>query len=122
MSAVRLWGPVALYTGLIFWICSASRPIPGQQYFPQMDKLCHAVEYGPYAALWLRAIRGGFGHLSWRKSLLLALAATALVGALDEYYQSFVPLKSSDLWDIAADTFGALIGLWFCRRWAARIL
>ncbi len=35
--------------------------------------------------------------------------ATTLYGALDEYYQSFVPARTSDIADVGADFTGALL-------------
>ena len=36
-TAIILWIPVVLYTGVIFWLSSESRPIPGIETFQQMD-------------------------------------------------------------------------------------
>lgn len=84
------------------------------RFFLQMDKVWHLIEYGPYGLLWIRAIRGNFPGFSRTRSLLIALAAVAVVAALDEYYQLFVPLKFSSFWDGLADTIGAAIGMWIC--------
>ena len=35
--------------------------------------------------------------------------ATTLYGGLDEYYQSFVPARTSDIADVVADFTGALL-------------
>ena len=90
------------------------------QYFAQMDKLCHLAEYGPYGWLWVRAARGTFPKLSWPRVFAVALAGASLIGGLDEYYQSFVPMKFSSVWDGLFDTAGAAAGLWIYRWRSAK--
>lgn len=107
---MKLWAPVLAYTGLIFWISSEPRPIPGIEFFPQMDKVCHFTEFLPYGMLWLRAWRRTWGRAGWKQVWGAALLAAATVGALDEWYQSFVPGKVPDVFDWSADLFGALMG------------
>lgn len=49
-----------------------------------------------------------FGWLR-RHDIWAALMATTLYGVLDEYYQSFVPARTSDIVDVVADFTGALL-------------
>ena len=42
-------------------------------------------------------------------SLIKSLALTVLYGILDEYHQSFIPLRSPSLFDIYVDTAGGLL-------------
>lgn len=111
---------MAFYTGLIFWLSSGYRPIPGMRYFEQMDRLYHLAEYGPYGWFWIRAVRGTFPKLSGFQLLAVALAGASLIGGLDEYFQSFVPMKFSSAWDWLFDTMGAAVGLWIYRWRSAR--
>lgn len=72
------------------------------------DKLVHAGMYAGLAALILIAVSMlrpvGFGTAA---VLLVAIAAYA---AADEWTQSFVPTRSADIWDWAADVAGAALG------------
>lgn len=109
--AINLWLPVALYTAFIFWLSSKARPIPGIELFPQMDKICHFLEYAPLGLLWLRALGSGpTGKKSWRGLCLWAFLAAAATGAADEWYQRFVPIKETDLFDWTADLGGIALG------------
>jgi len=121
-KGVGLWGPVILYIGFIFWVSSSYRPIPGIEFFPQIDKLFHALEYLPLGTLLIRAFYRTWGQAprggppaamgrSWRAGLrAVTLLAAMIVGALDEWYQGSVPGKETEFWDLFADTVGAALG------------
>lgn len=115
---IWFWGPVAAYTGLIFWLASSTRPIPGMDLFPHMDKLFHGVEYLPYGVLWIRAVRSSnlirdrflSGKIRWRSVLAIAFLCAVTVGALDEWTQGFRPFKTADFLDWGADAVGVFLG------------
>lgn len=74
---------------------------------PGLDKLVHLVLYGVLGFLVTRA--------AWERPRAWQPVAAALVGvlvyaALDEWHQTFIPGRSSDLLDLAADAVGALAG------------
>ncbi len=107
-SRLSLWAPVAAYMALIFWVSSMSSP-PSPDGVD--DKLLHFVCYGGLAALALRATAGGqLAGLTWRAALLAWAIATAY-GATDEFHQSFVPHRSVELADLAADAAGAALAV-----------
>lgn len=92
---------------LIFHYSSESDPLPAVTEHV-WDKILHLSEYALLAALFCRAFRGeGVG---WPAAILLALVATSIYGASDEWHQSFVPLRSSDVHDWIADTLGGALG------------
>lgn len=107
---LSLWLPVAAYVGFIFWLSSAPRPLPGIRLFPWLDKGYHLVEYTPLGALLTRAIRWTFLRMRWPAMGALALALAAVVGASDEFYQSFVDERVSSPWDALWDAGGAALG------------
>lgn len=72
------------------------------------DKLLHTLEYGALAFLLARAVWGE--GLSRPAALVAAVILTSAYGATDEYHQSFVPNRSSDVADWMADTVGASLG------------
>jgi VanZ family protein len=102
---LQLWVPVAIYMALIFGISSLSSP-------PDLstsigDKGAHGLLYFGLAALLVRALAGG-----WWRSFGVGVAAAAvtlstLYGVTDEVHQMFVPPRTAELADLAADAIGS---------------
>ena len=105
-----LWGPVLVYTGFIFWLSSAPRPIPGIERWPWLDKVCHTVEYAPLGSLLARAFRRSKERWVWSRVQAFSLLCAVAVGGMDEWYQRFIPLRVSSLWDLLWDGIGAALG------------
>jgi VanZ family protein len=103
-----LWGPVVLLTGLIFYV--SSLPDPGPLPSSVSDKSAHFWAYAVLGALWMRALAGGVPPGVTRGRFITAVIATALYGASDEFHQLFVPGRSAELADLAADAAGGLVG------------
>lgn len=85
------------------------------------DKVVHFAVYGLLATLVAR-LGPGWRGAAW------GLFAASLFGATDEWHQSFVPQRSSDIMDWIADTTGAALAValyagwaWY-RRWLERDL
>ncbi|HET7226635.1 MAG TPA: VanZ family protein [Candidatus Eisenbacteria bacterium] len=110
------WLPVLLYVTVIITVSSQPNlQVPLQ--FTNADKLFHAAEYFGLGVLLARALRRS---LPTRRVVVAAIAALAigvLVGASDEFYQSFVPGRDSSVYDLLADTMGCAVAqfafLWF---------
>jgi len=107
--------PAAAYAALavgwaaaIFWASSRPNPFP---FLPEgvltQDKLLHAVAYAVLGALVFRSLSPRLGVA--RAVAVAALVATAY-GATDEWHQSYVPNRTADPGDLAADAVGALAG------------
>jgi VanZ family protein len=74
------------------------------------DKTAHFAGYALLSVLALRAWAGGrLAGISWRTALA-AIIFASLYGVSDEIHQVFVPGRSSDIADAAADAFGACAG------------
>ena len=74
------------------------------------DKWIHVVEYAVLSALYCFALlrtRPGWSRVS---ICVVAVALAALWGGIDEIHQSFVPNRSADPYDAAADAVGAVVG------------
>lgn len=106
MSSHR-WLPPLLWAACILILTS----IPGSHIpvlpFRYFDKIVHLAIYGVLGWLTARAWTNG------SRVSAAALAAIALVscfGAFDEWHQQFIPQRSMELLDWAADTTGAAIG------------
>ncbi len=101
------WLPPLIWAAFILILTS----IPGSDIptlpFRNFDKVVHLTIYGVLGWLTVRAWAGG------SRATAAALAAVALVscfGAIDEWHQQYIPQRSMDLMDWAADTAGATIG------------
>ncbi len=75
------------------------------------DKIAHFVAYAILAALSLRAT------LTPRRlgTMLAVVLAVSVLGAVDEWHQSFIPGRSMSVLDWCADTLGALTGVFAAR-------
>jgi VanZ family protein len=71
------------------------------------DVSLHSLGYALLGALLLR----GFAQARWRGvtagAVLLAIASAAAYGAFDEWHQRYVPGRTADVRDLAADAIGA---------------
>ena len=98
----------ATYAAMIFWESSRANPLP---FVPKSifdhDKLLHAGGYavlGAFLRLALARVRPA------RRALVLAVLLASAYGATDELHQLFVPGRSADVRDWAADVVGATAG------------
>jgi len=87
--------------------------------FPGADKMAHFGFYGVAGflfVLWRREIgKGAAGAVVW------AAIFAALLGAVDEFHQQWIPGRSMDLLDWVADVVGGTAG-GFCSAVAASML
>ncbi len=107
--------PALLWAGLIWW--SSSTPGDGSSWLsapwldlPMLDKVAHALLFGVLAAL-LR-----YAGASGRTAFVAAVAW----GGVDEAHQAFVPGRTPDLADLAADAVGAALAVAAVRSFALR--
>lgn len=96
---------------LVIFVLSS---IPGGR-FPEVhvvhaDKMVHVVIYGLLGSLFYFALRTST-HQKTLFSIAAATFLTTLYGASDETHQLFVRGRSADLFDIAADMVGGLLGV-----------
>lgn len=73
-----------------------------------MRKTGHFVGYGLVALTWLRAWWLTLPKSGFLKDAGLALASTAVIAASDEIHQSFLPNRTSSIWDVMIDCSGAV--------------
>ena len=64
----------------------------------------HSLAYATLALLWFTASRGGGAARS-----LAAVGAVAVMGAIDEFVQSFFPSRGADVHDWLVDCCAALV-------------
>lgn len=115
---LRSWLPVVLWAALIFTASSIPGPKLPEIHTWFSDKLEHAVVYGVLGALCFRALRRTTA-LPSAPAAALAAAIGLGYGVTDEVHQLFVPQRSFELLDMAADASGAAVGasiVWLSSR------
>lgn len=83
-------------------------------------KAGHIIGYGVLCLLFFRAWRATLPKLEmkWSQSwALLALSMTALVAALDEWHQSYIPSRTGTVHDILLDSSAGLLVLILIYLW-----
>jgi VanZ family protein len=101
------WLPPLLWAAFILILTS----IPGS-HLPALpsrnfDKVVHLAIYGVLGWLAMRAWASGSRLTA---AALVVVVLISCFGALDEWHQQFIPQRSMDVRDWAADTAGAMIG------------
>ena len=109
----RNWASVFVYMAGLFALSAISNPpaVPGEP----SDKFLHGILYAGLGSVSLRAVVDRrWSHVTARRVVDAVLIAMAY-GAFDEFHQSFVTGRQSDVADLAADGVGAAaaaIALW----------
>jgi VanZ family protein len=101
-----LW-PAAI--ALLIFAASSRSTVAGPR-LPYFDKVVHFSVYGLLGTLVCRQGQG------WRGALGAVVGVSAF-GATDEWHQSFVPGRSSEVADWVADTAGAALAAVLYVRW-----
>jgi VanZ family protein len=108
MSIMRLASIVLIaYWALIF--VGTHLPSARMPSLHASDKICHFVAFTGLSFLLCWAIPSS--RVSWGKILLLAASIAITYAVLDELTQQFIPGRTCDIWDVAADSVGVLLGL-----------
>jgi len=105
------WLPVLVYVTAIFTLSSQPQLRPPLQ-FTFSDKVIHIGEYLVLGLLLVRAMRASLRVSRPLFAAMIAIGFVVLVGAADEYYQSFVPGRTCDFFDFAADVAGGALAQW----------
>jgi VanZ family protein len=118
MAGYLRFVPMLLCMGTLFFLSHQ----PGDSFdlplFPGADKLTHMIAYGVLGA----TVIFGFSAEARKTKRVLVLVAAVLVpvlfGLSDEYHQSYIAGRSSEVLDLVADGAGGLIvGVcWFFKR------
>lgn len=98
--------PSAFYYALIFFLSSKNYQVKVDILF--FDKIIHLIEF---AGLGFLLSLGFFMfNLSFRSKFFLVATSGIILAILDEIHQFFVPLRSMEAWDLAADVAGIVLG------------
>jgi VanZ family protein len=102
------WLPVLAYVTLIFALSSQAY-LPSPIRFTYGDKFAHLGEYLVLGLLLVRALRASLRLSRPLFAAMIAIGLVVIVGASDEFLQSFIPGRSSDVIDLMADVLGGAI-------------
>lgn len=116
---------LAVWWVALFILSHQSSLFPPGPDIENIDKVEHLAYFtlgGVLFFLWLRAVRPGTRFLA---AAALTILFCSVVGALDEFHQSFIPNRNgNDPGDWIADTLGGVlgsfVGQWIHRRWRSR--
>lgn len=109
--AMRAPAPLALM-GLIFYL--SAQPSVGPDLAAWTRVVAHFVQFAALAALWVWALVPELG----RRGLAVAAVISLLYAISDEYHQSFVEGRDSDVLDVVADAGGIGTALVLAGRYA----
>lgn len=107
---ILYWMPVCLYCLLIYVQSAFPSPFRLPKSLPQGDKLLHFAGYAVLGFLFFRAFRASFPQKKSLFLLYISITASGIYGAADEFHQSFVRYRTSDIMDFLADILGAAAG------------
>jgi VanZ family protein len=79
-----------------------------------LRKLGHLTEYGVFAVLLWRAVRGTLRSKRSVTIAALVFIVSAAFAASDEFHQSFIPSRTASSNDVMIDICGAIVGLIVC--------
>ena len=105
----RWFWPLAI-AALIFVASSRTR-VASPAKIPHVDKIAHFMVYGLLGTLICRTQRLGTATAVW------SLVAASAYGVSDEWHQSFVPGRTTQLADWIADTAGAALAITLYSKW-----
>lgn len=112
MRRVLAWLPAVAWAATIYWL--SSRPTVPAPEIPNVDKVAHFGAYAVFGALL------SFAAERSRLPVLAAVAIGVLYGASDEIHQMYVPGRSPDVLDWAADAAGVTAACFLYTRWRSR--
>src|SRR5229473_8002342 len=93
---------------LLHWLLPGASPRMLRLMHVGIRKMAHVTEFGLFSITVFHGIRGG--RFGWRFNWALAtLVIAAGYAGLDEWHQSFVPLREARIADVLIDSSGALL-------------
>ncbi len=107
MKLVKLWGPVAVWAGVIFFFSSVPDLKTQLEYDFILRKIAHILEYLILTFFLYRAFKGSF-NINIPRSFVYPALFAFLYAVSDEVHQSFVPGRSCAVQDVLIDSIGIL--------------
>jgi VanZ family protein len=103
------WLALTVWAGVLWWL--SAQPGSGHpQQIPHFDKVLHTGYFFLGGILLQLALRFSQPMPGRKRSWCLGLLVAACVGAVDEFHQTFTPMRSGlDPWDWCADLLGGTL-------------
>ena len=104
---------------LLHWLFPAATPRMLRLMHVGIRKMAHVTEFGLFSVTVFHGIRGGRSGWRFRWALATLVIAVTYAG-LDEWHQSFVPVRQASARDVAIDALGALLAqvlVWAYANW-----
>jgi len=105
MKLIKLWLPVLLWAGLIFYFSGIPGLKTGLEYDFILRKIAHVTEYFVLTLLLYRAIKETF-KLSAVKLFIYPALLSFLYAMSDELHQLFIAQRKCSALDVLIDTIG----------------
>jgi len=105
--------PVILFAGAIITVSSIPYMQTPEFKLIAVDKLGHFLEYAIFAFLTFRSFSNFRENMSGNLAYVMSLLFLGLFAILDEYYQSFIPGRFSDVADFMVDISGSFLVVTF---------
>lgn len=107
MKRVKLWAPVVIWAGVIFYFSSIPDLKTNLEYDFFLRKIAHIVEYLILTFFLYRAFRGSFNMHAF--NLFMYPATFSFLYAIsDEFHQYFVLGRSCSAGDVLIDSIGII--------------
>lgn len=114
MNIFKLWLPVIIWAGAIFWLSSIPNLKTGLEYDFILRKVAHVVEYSILTLLLYRAFKGSC-TMGILYSFVYPASISFLYAVSDEFHQSFVPGRSAAVRDVLIDSIG-IVGFYIMHK------
>lgn len=95
-------------TPILHWIFPAASPHTLSRMHTAIRKLAHVTEFGVFSIAVFHGVRGERQGWRWQWALITLIVAVSYAG-LDEWHQSFVPMREPRVRDVLIDSTGALL-------------
>jgi VanZ family protein len=99
-----------LWAGIIFYLSHQPGTLT-QPLFPLQDKLLHFTAFAILGFLGMGSVRA-MTHGYRPEQAWLVCLVVGLYGIVDEFHQYFIPGRTVDIFDVAADIAGGVVGTW----------
>lgn len=97
-----------ILTPLLHWLFPAASPHTLSRMHTAIRKLAHITEFGVFSIAVFHGVRAERSGWRWQWALLTLLIAVSYAG-LDEWHQSFVPVREARFRDVLIDSTGAVL-------------
>jgi VanZ family protein len=89
------------------WLFGPIADAPWEHIHILIRKTGHFIGYGLIGLAWLRAWWFTLPRSRFLTDFALAMLGTATIASCDEWHQSFLPNRTSSVWDVLIDCTGA---------------